>query len=111
MPSSTSPTDLHTAAMADLRAYFADKQHNPSADHWDALADVMGTLDAMAGGTCTDNVFLAAMDPGVGKSSAVLAFARALAMSPAHCGVGMIVCVGRIQEAVTMAGALAAIRA
>jgi hypothetical protein len=97
---------LAARTMADLRAYFASRGHHPSAEHWAALEDVVRTLDAMAAGTCDRTVFLAALDPGVGKSSAVLAFARSLLASPDHHEVGMIVCVGRIAEAKSMAEAL-----
>ena len=98
--------NLAAVALADLQSYFAAQGHNPSARHWDALGAVLGTLDGMANGACPSDIFLAALDPGIGKSSAVLAFARALLSSPGHREVGMIVCVGRIAEAQAMAEAL-----
>ena len=97
------PSALATAARASLGAFFASSHHNPSPEHWAALGDVLGTLDAMAAGTAAPQVFVGALDPGVGKSSAVLAFARALMASRDHRDVGMVVCVGRIAEAEAMA--------
>lgn len=101
---------LTVATLGTLRAYFNTQQHCPSAAHWDALGDIATTLEGMADGTCNSQVFLSAIDPGVGKSQTTLHFARALMASPDHSHVGMIVCVGRITEAVTMAHALAAHR-
>ena len=51
-------------------------------------------------------VYLSAVDPGVGKSQAVIHFARALVCDTARRDVGMIVCVGRIAEAVSLATGL-----
>ena len=102
---------LQTATMASLRAYFAAKGHRPSHAQWAALGDVARVLEDMADGTCAPRVFLSSLDPGVGKSSAVEHFARALLASPDHRAAGMVVCVARIAEAVTLAEALADHRA
>ena len=97
---------LEDAAGASLRAFFNTQHHHPSPEHWDALDEVIRTMARMAEGVCDPKVFVAALDPGIGKSSAVLEFAKALMASPGHREVGMIVCVGRISEAVKMATAL-----
>jgi hypothetical protein len=101
------PGCLGDIALASLRFFFRDSNHHPSPDQWHALEDIAATLDNMANGTCAPSVFLSSLDPGVGKSSTVEHFARALLASPDHGHVGMVVCVARIAEAVTLAEALA----
>ena len=99
---------LAATAGALLRTRFAAWGNTPSASQWAALDDVLRTMEAMATGTADQQIFLAALDCGVGKSKATLAFAETLARSAEHCAVGMIVCVGRREEAHDMAEALKA---
>jgi hypothetical protein len=101
---------LCAATLASLRTYFHEQGHRPSADQWDALADIATTLEAMADGTCAPRVFLSSLDPGVGKTSVVSHFVRALLSSPDHRDVGMVVCVARIAEAEVLATALSEYR-
>jgi hypothetical protein len=89
--------------MSSLRAFFDERRHYPSADHWLALEDIARTLEDMADGRGEPLVYLSAIDPGVGKSSTVAHFARALVASTAHRECGMVICVGRIAEARTIA--------
>jgi hypothetical protein len=103
--------DLTTRTMRDLRTFFDQNNHHPSPEHWTALEDIARTMEAMADGKCPPQVFLSAIDPGVGKSQTVIHFARSLVSSAAHRKVGMIVCVARIAEAVSLADALADVRA
>jgi hypothetical protein len=97
---------LCATTMDILRQEFAGRDHRPSADHMAALEDIAVTLEKMADGTCAPHVYLSSVDCGVGKSSTVGAFARALCASAHHRGVGMLVCVGRIAEAQAMADAM-----
>jgi hypothetical protein len=103
----------HTLAdttISSLRAFFAQSGHRPSGDHWEALRDIAATMERMADGCCEPKVFLSAVDPGVGKTQTVVHFARALIADPMRRQTGMVVCVGRISEAVAFAGALGADR-
>ena len=102
----TSPGPLASAAMASLKTFFETKDHRPSADHWDALRDIANTMEAMANGTCPTKVFLSAIDPGCGKTTTCVHFAKALTASAEHDDVGMLICVGRIKEAQQIAEAL-----
>jgi hypothetical protein len=97
---------LSRRTMATLRRYFDERDHDPSPDHWEALADVARTLEAMADGTASPNVYLSAIDPGVGKTQTLIHFARTLVASPEHAHVGMVICVGRLTEAQAIAEAL-----
>ena len=75
----------------------------PAVGHWQALGDIAETLEAMANGTANAKIYLSAIDPGVGKSMTTVHFARALVSSSAHRDVGMLICVGRLNEATAIA--------
>ncbi|WP_428377969.1 hypothetical protein [Lichenicoccus sp.] len=92
-------TGLARAAMRTLEDTFAAREHRPGPDHRAALLHILETFEAMADGTAAAKVFLASLDPGIGKSSSVVAFSKALAESAEHRNVGMLVCVGRLDEA------------
>lgn len=94
---------LSARALTTLRAFFDERDHRPSADHWRALSEIVETLEAMADGRCAAKVYLSSCCPGLGKSQSVIHFARALASDPGRQKVGMIICVGRISEAETIA--------
>ena len=98
---------LAANTMAALGQDFAAWGHHPSAEHMDALSDIARTLGDMADGCCDEAVYLSAVDCGVGKSQTVAHFARALVVSPAHKDVGMVICVGRLDEVEAMVAELA----
>ena len=94
---------LCARTMATLRGYFDQQDHRPSDEHWQALEDVARTMEDMANDTAPPKVFLSAIDPGIGKSQTVIHFARALVASTEHHDVGMLICVGRLDEAKSIA--------
>jgi len=55
-------------------------------------------MEAMANGTALPSLYLSSLDPGVGKTQALYAFVRNLVRSPAHAGVGVLICLGRLKE-------------
>ena len=89
------PTPLADQTMAALRDYFADRQHAPSEAMWVALRAVADTMERMAEGTCPPLIHLSSLDPGVGKTTTVICFLRALLASKAHADVAALVCVRR----------------
>ena len=99
---------LAETALASLQATFRTRGHRPGAAHVDALRHLLETMEDMADGIAAPNVFLASLCPGIGKSSSVVAFAAALVASAEHRDAGMLVCVGRIDEAKALAGEMAA---
>ncbi len=92
--------------MASLRHFFDHHRHTPSADHWAALEDVVSTMAAMAEGHCPPKVFVSAVDPGIGKTQAMIHFARALVSSADHRQVGMMIGVARLNETASIAKTL-----
>ena len=95
---------LAETAEAILTATFDKRGHYPSADHWNALRDILATIQSMADGTAEPSVFLASLCPGLGKSSAIVAAATALSTLERYDGVGMLVAVGRLAEARALVG-------
>jgi DNA polymerase III delta prime subunit len=81
--------------MAAMRAFFAEQGHRPSADMWGALQAVAETMEKMAEGRCPPVIHVSSLDPGVGKTTTVICFLRALLGSQAHSDVAALVCVRR----------------
>jgi hypothetical protein len=91
-------SSLTDNTMASLQASFLLHNNYPSAEHLAALRAVAQTMEDMANSTAQPCVFLAALDPGIGKTQTTIHFIRALMASEAHRGVGMVVCLGRKSE-------------
>lgn len=89
---------LTDGTIASLRSAFAAYSHAPSDARWDALAAIVRTLAAMAVGICPAVPHLSALDPGVGKTQAVVHFLRTLLASPEHRDVGVLICIPRNEE-------------
>ena len=93
-----SPGYLTSTTLASLRRYFADKGHRPSEDMWSALSDLAATMDDMVTGHAGKKLFLASLDPGVGKTQTLTHFVNALLSTPVYQDVGVIICIGRLTE-------------
>jgi hypothetical protein len=65
---------------------------------WDGLADLIATLSDLAEGGATPRFYLSSLDPGVGKTSAIVAFVTSLVCSPTHREVGVLICDSRLDE-------------
>ncbi|MGY0832296.1 hypothetical protein [Azospirillum argentinense] len=89
---------LSTITIDCLKRYFTSVSHSPSPSMWEALSDQIGAMEAMANGTALPSLYLSSLDPGVGKTQALYAFVRNLVRSPAHAGVGVLICLGRLDE-------------
>lgn len=106
-PSTTpSPGPLSLQSLGSLRAAFARRNHRPGAAMWRALERNLSVLEAMADGACEARVYLSSLDPGVGKTQSIVHFIRALLSSPAHQDVGVLLCIGRLDEIEGLASTL-----
>jgi hypothetical protein len=101
--------DSHAAALrladdtiAPLRATFATFNHSPSDAQWEALKAIVEILGGMATGSCPPFPHLSALDPGVGKTQAVVHFLRTLLASPDHRDVGVLICIQRLEQITSM---------
>ena len=84
--------------IASLRTTFASYDHHPSPPQWEALRAIVSTLAAMATDTCPAFPHLSALDPGVGKTQAVIHFLRTLLASPDYRDVGVLICIPRFDQ-------------
>jgi hypothetical protein len=87
-----------------MRAFFAQQGHHPSADMWGALQAVGETMEKMAEGRCPPVIHVSSLDPGVGKTTTVICFLRALLRSDAHGEVAALVCVRRKDQIEAIVG-------
>jgi hypothetical protein len=79
--------------MQDLRASFAKFRHDPSPNMWEAIKAIVSTIDEMARGTAQPMFYVSALDPGVGKTQAIVHAVRNL-----DDDVGVLICLSRIDE-------------
>ena len=89
------PQTLSERTLETLRAFFENHDHRPSDDMWTALKAIAETLERMANGTCSHAIHLSSLDPGVGKTTTVIHFLKALLSSEQHREVAALVCVRR----------------
>lgn len=98
--------NLASRALGDLRAEFAGYGHRPSADQWAALEALIATFETLSAGSAEPALYLSALDPGVGKTSAVIAYLKQLMLSPDHRHVGVLLCLYRLDEIERLTSAL-----
>ena len=69
---------LARASLSSLETFFKAKHHKPSEAMWTALTAILTTLEAMADTKAAPVIHVSSLDPGVGKTQAMLAFLKAL---------------------------------
>lgn len=90
---------LKAEALALLRGAFAIHGHQPSPDQWRALEALLETFDQLVLDPQAEAaLYLSALDPGVGKTSAVVAYLTALLRSEGLRHVGVLVTLSRLSE-------------
>ncbi|MBU4277348.1 MAG: hypothetical protein KKC30_11450 [Proteobacteria bacterium] len=97
---------LTRSTIKALQETFCRLGHRPSQSMWAALVDVASTLEAMANEACPPLYYLSSLDPGVGKTQTVIHFIKVLMASQDHRGVGVLMCVSRLDEVRTILGEL-----
>ncbi len=92
------------AAHEKMREDFKGYNHNPSNDQYMALREIMVCCEAMVKGAWHDGTqmekkfYLSSIDPGVGKTKSFCRFIAQLLKVKDYKHVGIIVCVGRLNE-------------
>jgi len=71
------PTALEQRALSLMRARFDAQRHYPSEEQHKALSDIIMCMESMRTGKSANKVFLSAIDPGIGKTSALSAYLSA----------------------------------
>lgn len=86
-------------AWEQTRRFFrSHTNHRPSERTYAALRDIADTLEAMATGKAAPRLFLSSLDPGQGKSTVLSYFIKTLLQHQMFDHVGVLVCVGRLDE-------------
>lgn len=70
----------------------------PQQDVAIALQELVATMAAMAEGTASPSFHLSSLDPGVGKTTALIHFVHALLRSDQHKDVSVLLCFWQVQE-------------
>lgn len=93
------PIGLAETAYENVRRYFdTETNHRPSEGMYRALEDMLRVLEDMAEEECFPSYYLSPLDCGVGKTTAIVEFIKALLASPDHRHVSVILCVSRLDE-------------
>jgi hypothetical protein len=90
--------DLTGKTPSALKSTFAHFGHQPSQPMWEGIKALIETLEGMANGTLGLLAYLSSLDPGVGKTEAIVHFIRELCASPWHRHVGVLICVAQLSE-------------
>jgi hypothetical protein len=89
---------LSETTFDSLRRTFDAQLHHPTEGMWTALKAIATTLEAMAEDRCEPLIYVSSLDPGVGKTSAVVHFIKALLASPFHEDASVLVCLKRREQ-------------
>src|SRR5262249_51456097 len=89
---------LATDTIDELKKTFADLKHIPSEDMWAAILQLLVVLEAVANGQADAKFYLSSLDPGVGKTQAVVHFVRRLLLSESYQATGVLLLVSRLEE-------------
>lgn len=95
---SSTTSSLSNQVLADLKATLQARGMTTTEPQLEALADVVGTLCDMADGSCAPTIQLSSLDPGMGKTTALIHFLRRVVASPDHLDVGVLVCLSQLDE-------------
>lgn len=100
---STPIVSLREAALGTLSEELLSRDHHISQDMYEAIEEVYLVLENMAQGKCGKQYFLSSLDPGVGKTTAVIHFLRALQTTKSYQDKGAMVCVSTLEEVTRLA--------
>lgn len=95
---SSTTSSLSDQVLADLEATLQARGMTTTEPQLEALADSVATLCDMADGSCAPTIHLSSLDPGMGKTTALIHFLRRVVASPDHLDVGVLVCLSRLDE-------------
>ena len=94
--------ELTDKTLSDLRSTFSQYGHTPSEAMWVGLRALVDALVGMANGTLQHLPYLSPLDPGVGKTEAIVHFIRNLVASPSRGDIGVLICVSHLREIGTL---------
>lgn len=92
------PASLVERTIKTLKNTFDHRGLSPSPDMWTGLRSAIQVMADMADGSCVPAYYVSSLDPGVGKTTAMVHFLRELAQSKDHKGISALVCLGRLEQ-------------
>jgi hypothetical protein len=84
--------------LGKLKITFDNRGLPPSPEMWTGLRSAIQVMADMADGGCAPAYCVSSLDPGVGKTTAMVHFLRELVTSQDHQGVSALVCLGRLDQ-------------
>ncbi|WP_227382692.1 hypothetical protein [Microvirga rosea] len=93
---------LVQGTMNGLRTTFDHRGLSPTHEMWTALEAAIQVMANMAQGSCDPVYFVSSLDPGVGKTTAMIHFLRELVQSKDHKGISALICLGRLEQIETV---------
>ncbi|ACH38761.1 hypothetical protein Gbem_1745 [Citrifermentans bemidjiense Bem] len=93
------PNTLTFLAYNEVKAFFKEKDHQPSSEMYQGLYNLQDTLTRMLSGDLDEKYYLSSLDPGVGKTSAIKAWLHVYLKRRTQYGDrGVIICFDRLDE-------------
>jgi hypothetical protein len=89
---------LTEKTLGNLKITFDNRGLSPSPEMWTGLRSAIQVMVDMAEGTCAPAYYVSSLDPGVGKTTAMVDFLRELVISQDYQGVSALVCLGRLDQ-------------
>jgi len=90
---------LNQKAQEKLTDVFSNYGHNPSSMQQTAVLAIQDTLTLMLSGHAAPKYYLSALDPGMGKTTAILTWLEAYLETPsAYRGQGVLIALDRLEE-------------
>jgi hypothetical protein len=89
---------LTERTLGNLKITFDNRGVSPSPKMWTGLRSAIQVMADMAEGSCAPAYYVSSLDPGVGKTTAMIQFLRELVTSQDHQGVSALVCLGRLDQ-------------
>lgn len=97
-PTASTTSGGEDLALSELKLQLNRYGQTLSSSQWRGLSDVVGTLNAMLNGACPPKIHLSSLDPGMGKTTALIQFIKEVTRSPDHGHDGVIVFLSRKDE-------------
>ncbi len=90
---------INSQAYENMMTEFKSRNHQPAEPMLKGLRSIHETLTKMLEGTACNRYYLSSLDPGVGKSTAIISWLNARLENPrAYGGKGVLICLERLEE-------------
>jgi len=89
---------LNQKSKENLIYAFEKHGHNPSSNQFAGVLAIPETLTRMLSGTAESKYYLSSLDPGMGKSTAVISWLLAYLENRINCKQGVLICLERLEE-------------